>query len=230
MPILEAVGNIASLDTATEILSTADATNPPRALPIWIPRRAPPSSFVKSLWALHPLRPTAARELHVVAHYPTFYMSASKLLSDADFSHIVRHAPLVSIDILVKDPELKVLLGLRVNEPAKGQYFVPGGVIRKNEKISDAFVRILKAETGLERSFDAATFLGVFEHFYPNNRFEIPNCETHYVVLGYELRFDRRPSIELDSQHSEIRWMSSAEIASATDVHPNSKAYFNRKE
>jgi len=41
-----------------------------------------------------------------------------------------------------------LLVGLRTNEPAKNYYFVPGGVIRKNETIELAFERILKAETG----------------------------------------------------------------------------------
>jgi len=52
-------------------------------------------------------------------------MTAPRLPNDSDFARIVRHAPLVSIDVLLKDPEEYVLLGLRVNEPARGKYFVP---------------------------------------------------------------------------------------------------------
>jgi colanic acid biosynthesis protein WcaH len=99
-------------------------------------------------------------------------MTAPRLPNDSDFARIVRHAPLVSIDVLLKDPEEYVLLGLRVNEPARGKYFVPGGVIRKNERLRDAFSRILKAELGLKIAFEDARFLGVFEHFYETNRYE----------------------------------------------------------
>ena len=113
-----------------------------------------------------------------------------------------------------------------MNEPARGEYFVPGGVIRKNEKIRDAFTRILNAEIGFRASLNDATFLGVFEHFYETNRFGNPDYGTHYVVLAYELKLDRRPAVEPDPQHSELRWMSEAEIFLATNVHRNSKAYF----
>jgi hypothetical protein len=61
-------------------------------------------------------------------------------LSDEKFSHVIRSAPLVSIDLIIMDPGHKVLLGLRTKEPTKGYYFVPGGVIRKHETINDAFV------------------------------------------------------------------------------------------
>jgi colanic acid biosynthesis protein WcaH len=84
-------------------------------------------------------------------------------------------APLVSVDIIIKDPEQRALIGLRLNEPAKGYYFVPGGVIRKFETIQSAFSRILEAETGLNASINQAKFMGVFEHFYETNRFEGPH-------------------------------------------------------
>jgi hypothetical protein len=52
-----------------------------------------------------------------------------------EFAHVVRLAPLVSIDLVIRDNEQKVLVALRTNEPAKGVYFVPGGCILKNEAI-----------------------------------------------------------------------------------------------
>jgi hypothetical protein len=57
-------------------------------------------------------------------------MSAPHFLAGNDFARVVRLAPLVSIDILVKDPQGYTLLGLRVNEPAKGKYFVPASFAR----------------------------------------------------------------------------------------------------
>jgi len=153
-------------------------------------------------------------------------MTARHPFGDGDVAHIIRHAPLVSIDIIVRDSQGHALLGLRVNEPAKGKYFVPGAVIRKNETIRDAFARILKVETGIKASLDNATFVGVFEHFYETNRFGNPEYGTHYVVLAYEINLSQRPAIEIDSQHSNVRWMSKADILSAENVHPNAKIYF----
>jgi colanic acid biosynthesis protein WcaH len=154
-------------------------------------------------------------------------MTGPRPIDDDDFARIIRCAPLVSIDIIVRDPQGYALLGLRVNEPARGKYFVPGGAIRKNETIRAAFARILKAEIRIKASLDDATFVGVFEHFYDTNRFGNPEYGTHYVVLAYEIILPERPLIETDSQHSNVQWMSKDDILSAENVHPNTKVYFS---
>lgn len=153
-------------------------------------------------------------------------MTRQTFLEDRDFAHIVRYAPLVSIDIVIRDPRGRVLLGLRANEPAKGALFVPGGIIRKNETIEAAFYRILAAETGCTATFGDARFLGAFEHFYETNRFDDPAYGTHYVVLGYSLDLPEYPSVVPDSQHKEFRWMTAGEVLDSPIVHPNTKAYF----
>lgn len=151
---------------------------------------------------------------------------ADQPISPEVFRLIVRHTPLVSIDLVMEDEGGHVLVGLRNNEPARGTWFVPGGIIRKNEQIGDAFRRILKAETGRVADIADAQFLGVYQHFYDTNRFLEPGYGTHYVVQGYKLKLGKRPEIALDDQHSTIRWMTSAEILSSPDVHDNTKAYF----
>src|SRR5580658_7400915 len=96
---------------------------------------------------------------------------AANLLSHADLRTVVRLAPLVSIDLVIRDGEGRFLLGRRNNQPAKGTFFAPGGRILKDERLGEAFGRILAAETNCTAAFDQATFLGVFEHFYEVNRF-----------------------------------------------------------
>ena len=111
-------------------------------------------------------------------------------LSHAELSGVVRLAPLVSIDLILRNAEDEVLLGLRSNEPGKGFYFVPGGMIRKGERLREAFAEFLKDETGLTADFAAARLVGVYEHFYDNNRFAEAGYGTHYVTLGYAVRLD----------------------------------------
>lgn len=153
-------------------------------------------------------------------------MNSPHLLNEEEFSRIVRFAPLVSIDLIIRDPDRHVLVGLRNNEPAKNFYFVPGGCIRKDETLEAAFVRILAAETGCSADFSEARFFGVYQHMYPNNRFDHSGYGTHYVVLAYELNLSRRPAIVLDSQHRAVRWADEAELRAAPDVHRYTKAYF----
>ena len=153
-------------------------------------------------------------------------MTLTSTLNDDEFAHIIRLTPLVSIDLIIRDHEQNVLIARRTYEPAKGVYFVPGGCIRKNETIEHAFARILGNETGCRANFGDARFIGVFQHFYPTNRYESDGYGTHYIVLAYEVRFGGRPTIVLDDQHSTHRWMNETELKAATDVHDNTKAYF----
>jgi colanic acid biosynthesis protein WcaH len=69
-------------------------------------------------------------------------------LTHAQLDDVIRLAPLVAIDLIIRNRRGEVLLELRNNEPAKGCYFVPGGMIVKNERLADAFARIAKNETG----------------------------------------------------------------------------------
>jgi colanic acid biosynthesis protein WcaH len=144
--------------------------------------------------------------------------------------HVVRLAPLVAIDLVIRNARNEVLLGLRNNEPAKGWYFVPGGMILKNEPLRDAFARILKRETDLAATIEDARLIGVYEHFYPNNRFGDEGYGTHYVVLGYALAIADTAAVKRDDQYSELRWWNEAALLASPNVHHNTKAYFRRPQ
>ena len=127
-------------------------------------------------------------------------------LPDETFKSIIQHTPLISIDLIVRNEQGEVLLGKRVNAPAKGNWFVPGGRVRKNETLDNAFIRLVSEELGIESGVTRADakFLGVFEHFYEDNVFE-DDVSTHYVVLAYELILDNL-NLKNSEQHSQYRW------------------------
>ena len=54
------------------------------------------------------------------------------MLPSKKFEVVVESTPLVSIDLVVRAPDKKILLGKRVNRPAQGYWFVPGGRILKD--------------------------------------------------------------------------------------------------
>jgi colanic acid biosynthesis protein WcaH len=110
-----------------------------------------------------------------------------RLLSASDFAEVVRLTPLISIDLILRNSNGDALLGVRNNEPAKGFYFVPGGRILKNERIADAFRRIILNETGVSADISQSTFKGVFEHIYDSNFANRSDFGTHYVVLAYQI-------------------------------------------
>jgi colanic acid biosynthesis protein WcaH len=149
-------------------------------------------------------------------------------LSNADLDTVIRLAPLVAIDLIIRNERDEVLLGLRNNEPAKGWFFVPGGMVLKNERLSEAFARLVKNETSRDANFADGRPLGVYEHFYDANRSGNRNYGTHYVVLAYEFRWSGPAAPKADDQHSELRWWTPAELLTSDRVHENAKAYFRR--
>jgi colanic acid biosynthesis protein WcaH len=153
-------------------------------------------------------------------------MTVDDRLSDEVFAQLIRVAPLVAIDIVLRDSEDKVLLLLRRDEPAKDYYFVPGGRILKNETLRSAFRRILKQEIGCESELEAAHLIGPFDHIYPNNKFEQSGYGTHYVVVAYELPFDEAIKITLDATHGDYQWVGEEALKEMPNVHPFVKAYF----
>ncbi len=152
-------------------------------------------------------------------------MTRPERLSDADFAQLTRNAPLVSVDIVIRDGNRGILLALRNDEPAKNYFFVPGGRIFKNESIAAAFERVLRTEIGYRTKFSAAHLIGVFEHIYRNNRFHEHGYGTHYVVLAYEILVEGGVQIRLDGHHSVYKWAKAADVMKMADVHDYVKAY-----
>lgn len=141
------------------------------------------------------------------------------------FLAVVEWTPLVSIDLIVRDGDGRMLVGYRCNRPAQGYWFVPGGRIHKNERLDDAFQRVSETELGVGYARSAARFLGVFEHLYPDNFGGEAGSGTHYVVLSFRLTVDSAQLSLPRDQHSEYLWLSDAMLAVRTDVHPNTQAY-----
>ena len=146
------------------------------------------------------------------------------MLNDSDFLRIVDGTPLVSIDLILRNERGEILLGRRTNRPAQGLWFVPGGRIRKNERVAEALLRISQRELGVV--IPQAKLLGVFDHLYPDNFLGAPNVSTHYVVLGMEASWPAGAAVQADDQHDEFKWWAAAEILASGEVHENTKAYF----
>ena len=62
------------------------------------------------------------------------------------FKTIIASTPLISIDLIIRNKNGDVLLGKRINRPAQGFWFVPGGRVLKDESFALAFKRLIKVE------------------------------------------------------------------------------------
>lgn len=148
------------------------------------------------------------------------------MIDDNRFIEIIDSTPLISIDLILEDREGRILLGKRINRPAKDYWFVPGGRIIKNEKIFDAIKRISSTELGTTILISNAELLGAFDHIYSDNYFGKNGINTHYVVLAYKINVQNGLEVITDSQHSETKWWTKRDLLNNSDVHQNTKNYF----
>ena len=146
------------------------------------------------------------------------------MLNDKDFLRIIAATPLISIDLILRNQREEVLLGQRLNRPAQGCWFVPGGRIWKNERVADALRRISEREIGTV--ITETKLIGVFDHIYPDNFLGAPDVNTHYVVLGMTASLSTQERLVTDDQHGELRWWTVDSLLASEVVHENTKAYF----
>ena len=145
-------------------------------------------------------------------------------LPSETFKTVLESTPLVAIDLIVQNSDSQVLLGKRVNRPAKGFWFTPGGRILKNETLEQAFVRLTRNELNISIDYNLTEFLGVYEHLYTDSIFG-EDISTHYVVLAYRLVLSTPYNLPLD-QHSDYLWFNINDIYQHPLVHANVKRYF----
>ncbi|WP_151830759.1 GDP-mannose mannosyl hydrolase [Acinetobacter ursingii] len=149
-------------------------------------------------------------------------------LPDQLFKTMITNTPLIAIDLVVRNTQNEVLLGKRLNAPAKGFWFVPGGRIQKNETLDCAFIRLLKDELGIQNVVPRsdAKLLGLHEHFYDDNLFD-ETFGTHYIVLAYEIKFNRTQLENLPKfQHADYMWISEKNLLIENEVHRYTQNYF----
>ena len=70
--------------------------------------------------------------------------------------------PQVCVEVLL-ERDGRLLVARRTNEPARGEWFWPGGRLYKGEKLDDAARRIGREELGLD--VNVVECVGVYSHF-----------------------------------------------------------------
>jgi colanic acid biosynthesis protein WcaH len=146
-------------------------------------------------------------------------------LTQDEFLRVIDATPLVAIDLIIRNESGHILLGMRRNRPAQNYWFVPGGRIRKNERLQDAFKRIGQAELGLD--LPQGKLLGAFDHLYADNYYGAPGIGTHYVTLGYLIDLKGSSALKHDDQHAELKWWSPDALLRSDSVHENTKIYLS---
>lgn len=155
--------------------------------------------------------------------------STVRMLPPERYLDMLSDMPLVSVDLIVRRAsDQAVLVGQRRNRPALGSWFVPGGAIRKTERLAQAIERVCRTELGHVLPTPAWTPLGTFEHHYDDNFLGRDGISTHYVVLAHTAIWpDELGDPCGDDQHEHFIWMQVDDLLHNPDVHPYTRAYFD---
>ncbi len=118
----------------------------------------------------------------------------------------------------------KILLEQRGNEPALGQWTIPGGVVELGESLENAVRRETKEETGLE--VQSEEFIDIVDQVHFDGAGKI---EYHYVIVDFVVETKGEPKAASDAK--ALRWVDLSEVE-AYDLTPSFRRFFvkNRKK
>lgn len=132
------------------------------------------------------------------------------IIPEKMYSQIVLLMPIPCVDIIVEDSRGKILLIRRVDEPAKGQWWFPGGRVHYLEMRRQAAIRKLREECGLEacQLAEVGTYDTILEmpgHIGPR----------HGITTVFHAKVGMQNDLALDAHSSAAEWRLPAEWLSA---------------
>jgi len=118
------------------------------------------------------------------------------------YNKIKSLVPILCVDCLLVKKN-KCLLLNRLNFPAKGEWWFPGGRVFKNESIKEAAERKILSETSLDAKFQK--IISVEETIFRQSK----NVATsvHTVNICCYLVSKNTKKIKIDSDHSKYLWV-----------------------
>ena len=124
-------------------------------------------------------------------------------ISSSLYELIVDVLPIASVEAIIsKDNSLLFLR--RKNSPAKGQWWFPGGRIRKGETFEETLIREIKEETGLH--VIESKLVNVYSRIFD---------ERHDITIAYFCKC-KPAKITLDTEHSEYKYFKNP----PKNIHP----------
>jgi colanic acid biosynthesis protein WcaH len=121
------------------------------------------------------------------------------------YRQIVNMVPIPCVDIIAINSSEKILMVKRINEPAKGLWWFPGGRVIIGETRKETALRKLKQECGL--SCEVGKEIGTYDLFLEQAM--APVSHTISTVFQAKVYSDQ---VSLDSQSSSFRWMTVEDI------------------
>ena len=113
--------------------------------------------------------------------------------------------PVVGIGaVIIQDG--KIALIKRGNEPSKGKWTIPGGLVELGESLEAAVIRETKEETCLD--VENPTLIDVVDNVDLDEQGKV---KYHYVIIDYFVHV-KAGNIEAASDAAELRWVPFDEV------------------
>jgi len=96
----------------------------------------------------------------------------------------------------------KILLEKRKNEPGKGKWTIPGGLVELGEGVEQTVIREVKEETGLK--VEKPEHIDIVDNIIRDSNGEI---EYHFVIIDYFVKL-KGGTLKAQSDAEELRWVT----------------------
>jgi 8-oxo-dGTP diphosphatase len=100
----------------------------------------------------------------------------------------------------------QILLEKRKNEPGKGKWSIPGGLVELGESAGQTVIREVKEETGLD--VDKPRLIDVVDNVVRDGSKKI---KYHFVIIDYFVKLDGGV-LEASSDAQDLRWVPLDEV------------------
>jgi len=117
----------------------------------------------------------------------------------------------------------KILLEKRRNDPGKGKWSIPGGLVELGEGTEETVIREVKEETGLD--VEKPEHLDVVDNidFDENGK-----VKYHFIIIDYFVRL-RGGEVKAESDAEELRWVPLGEVEDY-DLTRTIRSFFQRNK
>ncbi len=95
----------------------------------------------------------------------------------------------------------KILIEKRKNEPGKGKWSIPGGLVELGESVEKTVIREVKEETGLD--VEKPLLIDVVDNIVKEGSDEI---KYHFVIIDFFLKL-KGGLLKAGSDAEELRWV-----------------------